>query len=135
MRTAILNFNGGKYTGKIDARADTDKYASGCRELQNMIPKIHGGATRRPGTELINTKDMFNTVLSAIVANDEIVICLDNEVVVTNYNTMLSQITCCGEDVMCIDNEVVSDVNMAFLGRAVCYNDDLIFYDGDVVYI
>ena len=53
MKTAIVNFNGGEYSPKIDARADTEKHAGGCRKLENMIPSIFGGAEKRPGTEFI----------------------------------------------------------------------------------
>ncbi len=49
----IVNLNGGEYSPKIDARADTERYVSGCRRLENMIPTKFGPATRRPGTELI----------------------------------------------------------------------------------
>ena len=135
MKTAIVNFNGGEYSPKIDARADTEKYAGGCRILENMIPSIFGGAEKRPGTEFISTKGAFNAILSAIVSSDNIVSCWENTVVVTDYNTMLSQITCWENDVMCIDNEVVSDVNMAFLERAVCHENNLVFHEGDVIYI
>jgi len=54
MKTAIINFNGGQFTPKIDARVDTEKYVSGCRQLDNMIPDVFGNATKRPGTELIS---------------------------------------------------------------------------------
>ena len=135
MKTAIVNLNGGEYSPKIDARADTEKYAGGCHILENMIPSIFGGAEKRPGTEFISTKGAFNAILAAIVANDNIVSCWENTVVVTDYNTMLSQITCWENDVMCIDNEVVSDVNMAFLERAVCHENNLVFHEGDVIYI
>ena len=135
MRTAVVNFNGGAFSPKIDARSDTEKYSGGCRISDNMIPSIFGGAEKRPGTEFISTKGAFNAILAAIVANDNIVMCLENTVVVTDYNTMLSQITCWENDVMCIDNEVVSDVNMAFLERAVCHENNLVFHEGDVIYI
>ena len=135
MKTAVVNFNGGEFSPKIDARSDTEKYVSGCRTLENMIPLIFGGVEKRPGTEFITTDDAFNTVLSAIVANDNIVMCWENTVVVTDYITMLSQITCWENDVMCYENEVVSDVYMAFLKRAICYENNLVFHEGNVVYI
>lgn len=50
---AIVLFNGGEFTPKIDARSDTEKYISGCRRLENMIPSIFGPVKRRPGTEFI----------------------------------------------------------------------------------
>ena len=50
---AIISFNAGKLTPLIDARSDIEKYAHGCRTLNNMIPRIYGAATRRPGTKYI----------------------------------------------------------------------------------
>jgi hypothetical protein len=135
MKISVVNTNGGEYSPKIDARSDTEKYVSGCRRLDNMIPSVFGGSERRPGTEFINTNDAFNTILSAIVANDNIVMCWENTVVVTDYDTMLSQITCWQNDVVCYEDEVVSDIYMAFLGRAVCYENNLVFHEGNVVYI
>ncbi len=132
---AIVSFNGGEYTSKIDTRADVEKYDSGCRQLENMIPSMFGGAERRPGTEFISTKGAFNAMLAAIVANDNIVMCLDNTVVVTDYNALLSQITCWQNDVMCNDDEIVSDTNMSFLKRVMCYENDMIFHENEAVYI
>ncbi len=58
---AIVSFNGGEFTPKIDARADTEKYISGCRRLENMIPEKFGGAERRPGTVLIAISNQDGT--------------------------------------------------------------------------
>ena len=49
----VISLNAGKMTPLIDARSDTQKYSSGCRELQNMIPRIYGPVERRPGTKRI----------------------------------------------------------------------------------
>ena len=46
----VISFNAGKMSDLIDARSDTQKFSSGCRELQNMIPRIYGPVERRPGT-------------------------------------------------------------------------------------
>jgi len=53
MNLGIISFNSGYLSPKIDARSDTEKYASGCRIIENMIPTIYGGAERRPGTKYI----------------------------------------------------------------------------------
>ena len=136
MRTAVVNFNGGQYSPKIDARSDTEKYRGGCREHDNMIPTIFGGSERRPGTEFIKSDGAFNAILAAIVANDNIVMCLENTVVVTDYNTMLSQITCHDNDVMCYENEVITNTNlMTFLSRVLCYENNMLFHENEVVYI
>ena len=51
----------------IDARTDIEKYSSGCRTLQNMIPRIYGNVERRPGTGYIaSTKD--SSLVSRLVA-------------------------------------------------------------------
>lgn len=53
MRFPVISFNSGELSPQIDARSDVNKYASGCRVLENMIPRIYGGAERRPGTKFI----------------------------------------------------------------------------------
>lgn len=37
----------------MDARGDSDKYAFSCRKLENFVPRIYGGAFRRPGMEYL----------------------------------------------------------------------------------
>jgi hypothetical protein len=49
----INTFNAGVLTQKMDCRVDVDKYAAGCRHLDNMIPVVWGGAKKRPGTKFI----------------------------------------------------------------------------------
>lgn len=44
------SFNGGEISQLLDARYDSEKYGFSCRKLQNFIPKVSGGAFRRPGT-------------------------------------------------------------------------------------
>lgn len=51
----IISFNAGEQTPQVDARSDVAKYSSGCRIMQNMIPRIYGPAERRPGTKYIYT--------------------------------------------------------------------------------
>jgi len=52
--TALIHaFNTGEVTGKLEARADVEKYYSGCREMENFYCKPWGGATKRPGTYYI----------------------------------------------------------------------------------
>lgn len=49
----IINLNGGLYTPLIDARADVEKFKSGCRKLENFFPRIYGVIERRPGTRFV----------------------------------------------------------------------------------
>ena len=49
----IINLNGGEYTPLIDVRSDVEKYRSGCRKLENFIPRIYGPIERRPGTRFV----------------------------------------------------------------------------------
>lgn len=49
----IPSFNAGEISPYLDARADLEKYASGCRTLENFIIMPYGGVFRRPGTEYL----------------------------------------------------------------------------------
>jgi len=53
MNINVTNLSGGEFTPKIDTRTDTEKYVSGCRRLENMIPTKFGTVKKRPGTEKI----------------------------------------------------------------------------------
>lgn len=46
-----ISFNAGEISPWLDPRIDMEKYRMGCRQLQNMLPTIYGGARRRAGTE------------------------------------------------------------------------------------
>jgi hypothetical protein len=60
MNNPVINLNGGEYTPLIDARSDTEKYKSGCRKLENMIPRIYGVVERRPGTKFIHKSKEYD---------------------------------------------------------------------------
>ncbi len=53
MNKEIVSFNSGEMAPDTDARDDIEKYASGCRHMNNMIPRIYGPAERRPGTAFV----------------------------------------------------------------------------------
>ena len=135
MNTAIVNFNGGEFSPKIDCRSDTEKYTGGCRQSDNMIPLVFGGSERRPGTELIKNTNIYNLILSKIVGYENVVVCNDEDVATSGFDALLSQIVCYEFDVVCYENNIVSDGNMAFTTRAVCYENDLVFGNNNVVYI
>ena len=42
-------FNGGEMSPIMDGRTDSEKYATGCRLLENFIPRSYGGIFKRPG--------------------------------------------------------------------------------------
>jgi hypothetical protein len=48
------SFNAGELSPLMDSRNDQQKYASGCKTMENFIPLIYGGAERRPGLEYIS---------------------------------------------------------------------------------
>ena len=69
----VLSFNSGELSPQIDARSDVEKYQAGCRILENMIPRIYGGAVRRPGTKyisLLNKQDSPGRVIPFIYSNE-----------------------------------------------------------------
>lgn len=43
-------FNGGEMSPIMDGRTDSEKYATGCRLLENFMVRSYGGAFKRPGT-------------------------------------------------------------------------------------
>ena len=53
MNVIVQSFNNGEVTNQIDGRSDVDKYMSSCRTLENMVPLVYGGVTRRPGTRFV----------------------------------------------------------------------------------
>ena len=58
---ARTNLSGGKFSQKIDTRTDAERYVSGLRRADNMIPTVFGGCTKRPGTEYIVTSNEDGT--------------------------------------------------------------------------
>jgi len=47
----LTNFTGGELSPRLDGRNDLNKYASGCKTLENMVVYPHGSAARRSGTQ------------------------------------------------------------------------------------
>lgn len=45
----LNSFAAGELSRAMDGRTDHEKYYSGCRRLENFIPKPHGSVFRRPG--------------------------------------------------------------------------------------
>jgi hypothetical protein len=43
------SFNAGELSPRLEGRVDIDKYANGCRKLENFIPLVQGGALKRSG--------------------------------------------------------------------------------------
>lgn len=56
----LLSFNSGLLTPQIDERSDVEKYQSGCKQLEGKIPRIYGGAERRPGTKFIHKSKVYD---------------------------------------------------------------------------
>jgi len=52
----IVSFNAGELSSKMDSRIEQEKYAFGCRTLENFIATIYGAVERRPGLEYVATQ-------------------------------------------------------------------------------
>lgn len=48
------SLNSGELSPLMRSRSDQQKYASGCKTMENAIPLIYGGAQKRPGLEYIS---------------------------------------------------------------------------------
>jgi hypothetical protein len=59
-------FNGGEMSPLMDGRTDSEKYATGCRLLENFLPRSYGGVFKRPGTQFkvsdTHTQDLIRTI-------------------------------------------------------------------------
>lgn len=133
---AVVNFNGGEFTQKIDARGDTEQYSGGCRILSNMIPSKFGGATRRPGTEWISRTASFNTMVTDIISHENEGLCHENSVVNTSYDAFLSQIVCHEDEIVCHDNEVVVDSRlMSQAANIICHNNEVVFHNNEILFL
>lgn len=49
----LNQFDGGEYSPTLEGRQDIERYAAGCRILENFLPLMVGPAVRRPGTQFI----------------------------------------------------------------------------------
>ncbi|BBD08747.1 hypothetical protein [Desulfovibrio ferrophilus] len=50
----IINaFTAGELSPHLEGRTDHEKYYSGCRRLENFIPRPHGSVYKRPGTRFV----------------------------------------------------------------------------------
>ncbi len=56
---AIVQLNAGELSPLIDARSDLEKFGSGCRRCENLIPRIYGPLERRPGTFFISKARVY----------------------------------------------------------------------------
>ena len=56
----VSALNAGELSPYMDARADVEKYRSGCRTLENMVVLPYGGVYRRAGTEYLGNAKLSN---------------------------------------------------------------------------
>ena len=56
----VTALNAGELSPYMDARADVEKYRSGCRTLENMVVLPYGGVYRRAGTEYLGEAKLSN---------------------------------------------------------------------------
>jgi len=52
-RNVKTSFNAGEFSERLYGRVELEKYANGCKTMQDFLPMPHGGATRRTGFEYI----------------------------------------------------------------------------------
>lgn len=49
----ITNFNAGELSPRMDGRVDVEKYHAGAHKMENAVPLIQGGCTKRSGTRFV----------------------------------------------------------------------------------
>jgi hypothetical protein len=131
----IVSLNGGEFTPQIDVRADVEKYSSGCRHLENMLPRIYGPVTRRPGTKYVVSAVDIDVILPSIVAYENVGSCYENEVVSTLPTGPLIPVFICYEnDIVCFENETaVAFQTIVFDSSIYCYENDVVFHENEIV--
>lgn len=65
----IPSFNAGELSPYLRDRSDIEKYASGCKTLENFIIMPYGGVQRRPGTEYLGGAKLPNKKASLVGFN------------------------------------------------------------------
>lgn len=133
MNLGTINFSGGEFTPKIDVRYDTERYVSGCRILDNMIPVVYGSVTKRPGTEFVSYTIDSSLILSYIMAYENNVECYENDVLVTHESTWLPEFLCYENEVLGYDSDTLSLSNYFFEPYVVCYDNDILCYENDIL--
>lgn len=120
----IIKTNAGELSPQIDARTDVEKYEAGCRHLENFIPRIYGGAERRPGTEFIY--DAKNTPTG--VANTAV------RVIPFIFSTSIAYIIELGNKYARIyyDGDVLGDWEYVYYNDESVF-DESVFYEGAYV--
>ena len=128
----IVSLNGGEFTPQIDSRADVEKYGSGCRHLENCLPRIYGPVTRRPGTKFVTSTVDVDAVLSGIVAweNDEV--CYENSVVLTEESVLVPVFICHENDMVCYENDTVTE-SQTIVFDIVCYESNVMFFENEIL--
>ena len=79
------SFNAGELSPLMDSRIDQEKYASGCRTMENFYPLIYGGASLCPGTEYI-ARQKDKTAKARMIefehsVDDTYMLCFENQVI------------------------------------------------------
>ncbi len=137
MNIPIINLNGGEFTPQIDARADVEKYSSGCRHLENVLPRIYGPVTRRPGTILVASTVDVDAILTespAIVAHENSGLCWENSVVATEESVLIPVFVCYENDMVCHENEVVIISQTIVLDLSIyCWENRVVFWENEIV--
>lgn len=54
------SFNSGELSPLLEGRVDAAVYNSGCSQMTNFLPRVHGGAFKRPGTQYVGRPKGFD---------------------------------------------------------------------------
>ena len=149
MNKEIISFNSGEMTPETDA-LDIEKYAAGCRHLENMIPRIYGDAERRPGTVRVDSSSTVyetisytpttedpGSILSMVIAWENQVVCYENEVVeIPSDDHDLPSYVCADNDIVCWEDTTQVLLESADgYEVAGCRENLTLFYENEMVVI
>jgi len=79
---SMVSFTTGQVSPRLEARSQFPKYNSSCRTLENMLVRVHGPVSRRPGTRFIADANDSNYEVRLIPfeysSDDSYVLAFDN---------------------------------------------------------
>lgn len=70
MEVMANNFTSGEVSAKLGGRIDLGLYQNGVSRLENFIPMLQGGITRRPGTRLVAALDGPCRIMPFVISVD-----------------------------------------------------------------
>ena len=134
MNIPIITFNAGELSPQCDARSDVEKYGSGCRHLENMIPLIYGGVERRPGTKFISRKmPSYDEIIDLVLFYENDVLSYENETLFSK-RVNVDIVSSVFQSMLFWENELLTyEGEILTCDDFICHNVDMLSYENSIL--